>query len=62
MFSLIDIRDDFAKGLALDLFESTPIAQSDLRIQGGSDYKLAEGSDIVIITAGSPRKTKYESR
>ena len=54
--SLIDMKADFAKGLALDLHESTPIAQSDLCIQGGSDYGLAQDSDVVVITAGSPRK------
>ena len=54
--ALIDINDGLAKGRALDLYESTPLALSDLKIRGGSDYQLAEGSDIVVITAGLPRR------
>lgn len=54
--SLIDINDGLAKGRALDLHESSPVAGVDLKIAGGSDYRLAENSDIVIITAGLARK------
>ena len=54
--SLIDRKDNLAKGRALDLFSSTPLARCDLRIQGGSDYGLAKGADIVVITAGLPRQ------
>ena len=54
--ALIDISEGLAKGRALDLYEATPLAGTDLQIQGGSDYSLAENSDIVIITAGLPRK------
>ncbi len=53
---LIDIADGVAKGKALDLYESAPIEGFDCNIQGGSDYALIEGSDIVVITAGIPRK------
>ncbi|MEY2714496.1 MAG: hypothetical protein RIT24_839, partial [Planctomycetota bacterium] len=48
---LIDINDGVAKGKALDLYESAPIEGFDCNIQGGSDYSLIEGSDIVVITA-----------
>ena len=54
--SLIDINEGLAKGRALDLFSASPATGSSLCIQGGSDYSLAEGSDIVIITAGLARK------
>lgn len=53
---LIDINGDAAKGKALDLFEASPVEGFDSHIQGGSDYGLTEGSDVVIITAGLPRK------
>jgi len=53
---LLDINEGLAKGRALDLYESTPILPQDVCIQGGSDYSLAQGSDIVVITAGLPRR------
>lgn len=54
--SLIDILDKPAQGKALDIFESMPIFNSKTVVVGGADYKLAADSDIVIITAGVPRK------
>ena len=53
---LIDINEGLAKGRALDLFSASPATNSSLSIQGGSDYSLAADSDVVIITAGLPRK------
>ena len=53
---LIDINGDAAKGKALDLFEASPVEGFDSRIEGGSDYALTKDSDVVIITAGLPRK------
>jgi len=53
---LIDINGDSAKGKALDLFESSPVEGFDSNLSGGSDYALTESSDVVIITAGLPRK------
>lgn len=53
---LIDINDGAAKGKALDLFEASPVEGFDSRITGGSDYALTKDSDVVIITAGLPRK------
>lgn len=53
---LIDINGDAAKGKALDLFEASPVEGFDSRITGGSDYALTANSDVVIITAGLPRK------
>jgi len=53
---LIDINNDVAKGKALDLFESSPVEGFDSAVVGGSDYQLTENSDVVILTAGMPRK------
>ncbi len=53
---LVDINDGAAKGKALDLYESSPVEHFDSRITGTSDYKDTAGSDVVIITAGIPRK------
>ena len=53
---LIDINGDAAKGRALDLFEASPVEGFDSTIVGGSDYSLTQDSDVVIITAGIPRK------
>jgi len=44
------------QGKALDLWEASPIRHWDARIVGTTDYKDAEGSDVVVITAGMPRK------
>ena len=54
--ALIDIQDGVAKGKALDMYESMPIFQSNTRVYGGDDYALTKDSDVVIITAGLPRK------
>ena len=53
---LVDINGDVAQGKALDLFEASPVEGFDSRVQGGSDYTLTADSDVVIITAGLPRK------
>ncbi len=53
---LIDINGDAAAGKALDLFEASPVEGFDSKIKGGSDYSLTSDSDVVIITAGLPRK------
>ncbi len=53
---LIDILDGVAKGKALDLAEAAPVMKYDLKLTGGSDYALSANSDVVVITAGVPRK------
>ena len=53
---LLDVADSLAKGKALDLFEAMPIEGLDVRIEGGGDYALASGADVVVITAGVARK------
>jgi malate dehydrogenase len=44
------------QGKALDLWEASPILHCDAQIIGTTDYKDAAGSDVVVITAGMPRK------
>jgi malate dehydrogenase len=53
---VIDIAEQKAAGVALDMYESSPILRSDSRIIGGSDWSLAAGSDVVVITSGKPRR------
>lgn len=53
---LLDINEGAAKGKALDLYEASPVEQFDSRIVGTSDYKDIADSDVVIVTAGLPRK------
>jgi malate dehydrogenase len=53
---LIDIQGNMAKGKALDIWQQAPIDGYSTRLTGGDDYALTAGSDIVIITAGIPRK------
>ena len=45
-----------AQGKALDLFCASPMERFDSKIIGTCDYKDVEGSDVVIVTAGIPRK------
>jgi len=53
---LIDIADQKAAGVALDIRQACPIEGSDARLLGGSDYALGANSDVVVITSGVPRK------
>lgn len=53
---LLDINEGSAKGKALDLFEASPVEGFDSRVIGTADYKDTADSDVVIITAGLPRK------
>jgi malate dehydrogenase len=53
---LIDIFENLAKGEALDMMQTAPAIEFDGKIKGTSDFSEMEGSEIVIITAGEPRK------
>src|SRR6186713_709701 len=53
---IIDIADQKAAGVALDIYETCPVIGSDARLIGGGDWSAAAGSDIVVITSGKPRK------
>jgi malate dehydrogenase len=52
---IIDIAENKAAGIALDIYETCPIIGSDSRVIGGSDWSAAAGSDVVVITSGKPR-------
>lgn len=53
---LIDIQGNVAKGKALDTWQQAPVDHYSTRLSGGDDYSLTANSDIVVITAGIPRK------
>ena len=53
---IVDIADQKASGIALDMYQSCPITGSDSRIIGGADYAATANSDVVVITSGVPRK------
>ncbi|RLB80197.1 MAG: malate dehydrogenase [Deltaproteobacteria bacterium] len=53
---LIDIIEGLPHGKALDLAEAAPIEKHDARLTGSNDYAASANSDIIIITAGIPRK------
>lgn len=53
---LFDIAEGMPQGKALDIAESSPVEGFDGRFKGTNDYKDIEGADVVIITAGVPRK------
>jgi len=53
---LVDIVEGVPQGKALDLMEAAPVEKHDCKVTGANGYEATEGSDIVIITAGIPRK------
>ena len=53
---LLDIVEGMPQGKALDLTEALPVIGSDVKVIGTNNYKDTAGSDIVVITAGLPRK------
>jgi malate dehydrogenase len=53
---LVDVVEGMPQGKALDLLEAMPVIGKDVKVIGTNDYKPTEGSDIVVITAGLPRK------
>ncbi len=53
---LVDIAEGIPQGKALDLLQAMPIEKRDSHILGSNDYDDTANSDIVVITAGIPRK------
>ncbi|MEA2062475.1 MAG: malate dehydrogenase [Gemmatimonadota bacterium] len=53
---LVDIVEGTPQGKALDLWESAPVEGFDTRVNGTNSYEETAGSDIVVVTAGLPRK------
>ncbi len=53
---LVDIVEGMPQGKSLDLQQALPVIGSDATVLGSNDYEATAGSDIVVITAGLPRK------
>jgi malate dehydrogenase len=53
---LVDVVDGVPQGKGLDMLESAPVEGYDVKITGANDYDQTANSDIVVITAGIPRK------
>lgn len=54
--ALVDIVEGMPQGKALDLQEAMPVIGKDVVVNGSNDYAITRDSDIVVITAGLPRK------
>jgi len=53
---LVDIVEGMPQGKALDMQEAMPVIGKDVKIVGSNDYEATSDSDIIVITAGLPRK------
>ena len=53
---LVDVLEGMPQGKALDMFEAMPIIGKDVDIVGSNSYEATKDSDIIVITAGLPRK------
>jgi len=53
---LIDIVENLPQGKALDLLEAGPVLGYDCTVVGANDYEASAGSNVIVITSGSPRK------
>lgn len=53
---LIDVAEGIPEGKALDLYQASPVEGFNSALSGGTDYSLIQGADVVIVTAGIPRK------
>ncbi len=53
---MTDIVEGLPQGLALDMNQSRPIERYETKVVGSNDYAATAGSDLVIVTAGKPRK------
>lgn len=53
---LVDIQEGVPQGKALDMWESGPVENFSMKVVGTNDYEVTAGSDIIVVTAGLPRK------
>jgi len=53
---MFDIKEGLAEGKCLDIAEAAPIANFDVQLRGASDIGCIDGADIIVVTAGVPRK------
>ncbi len=54
--AMVDIKENVSEGLALDIFEASPVNGSDAKMHGATNYDGVAGSDVIVITAGIARK------
>ncbi|MGD2117684.1 MAG: malate dehydrogenase [Chromatiales bacterium] len=54
--ALLDIREDVAQGVALDICQMSPFFDFDTRVRGSEDPRVLADADLVVVTAGLPRK------
>ena len=54
--ALFDFAEGMPSGKALDIVQASPVEKFDAKLTGGNDYSVLNGSDVVIVTAGVPRK------
>ena len=54
--ALVDIVENVAEGKTLDLKEAAPLQGFTTKINGSTGYEVIDNSDVVVVTAGSPRK------
>jgi malate dehydrogenase len=53
---LVDVVEGMPQGKALDLMEAMPVIGKDVTVVGSNGYEATAGSDIIVVTAGLPRK------
>ncbi len=53
---MVDVVDGLPQGLALDINQSRPIERFETKVVGNNEYGNTVGSDVVVVTAGKPRK------
>lgn len=53
---LVDIVEGMPQGKSLDMTEAMPVIGSDVHVTGSNDYEATAGSDVIVVTAGLPRK------
>jgi malate dehydrogenase len=54
--AVVDIAEGVPQGKALDIAQAAPVEGFDAKMQGSNGYEVLDGSDVVIVTAGVPRK------
>jgi malate dehydrogenase len=53
---LFDVVEGIPQGKALDIVQSSPVEDFDAKVVGANSYEVIEGADVIIVTAGVPRK------
>ncbi len=54
--ALFDVREDVPEGIALDILQTAPFFEFDCLLEGSNDPRIMRDSELVIVTAGFPRK------